>query len=68
MIGGDDIYIIDSKFISSGREDADVRMLGNGRPFVVEILNPKRRVSPSMMKAIQGKRNVTSIVFVLCYV
>ena len=29
-------------FISSGREDIDVRMLGNGRPFAVEVKNPKR--------------------------
>lgn len=29
------------KFSSSGREDVDVRMLGTGRPFLVECLNPK---------------------------
>lgn len=29
-------------FISSGREDIDVRMLGDGRPFAVELKNPKR--------------------------
>lgn len=28
-------------FHGSGREDVDVRMLGDGRPFVVEIENPK---------------------------
>lgn len=28
-------------FISSGREDMDVRMLGDGRPFVLELKNPK---------------------------
>lgn len=27
----------------SGREDVDARMLGNGRPFVLEIIEPKRR-------------------------
>ena len=27
-------------FSSSGREDVDVRMLGSGRPFMVEITNP----------------------------
>ena len=26
---------------SSGREDVDVRMLGSGRPFLLELLNPK---------------------------
>jgi tRNA pseudouridine synthase 10 len=30
-------------FHASGREDIDARMLGNGRPFVVEISKPKRR-------------------------
>jgi tRNA pseudouridine synthase 10 len=30
-------------FHASGREDIDARMLGNGRPFVVEITKPKRR-------------------------
>lgn len=30
-------------FHGCGREDIDVRMLGNGRPFVLEIKNPKRR-------------------------
>ena len=32
-----------SSFHASGREDIDVRMLGNGRPFVLEITKPKRR-------------------------
>jgi len=27
----------------SGREDVDARMLGNGRPFVIEIQNPVKR-------------------------
>ncbi|GLV36657.1 uncharacterized protein CBL_02508 [Carabus blaptoides fortunei] len=30
------------KFCSSGREDVDVRCLGRGRPFVIELLNPKK--------------------------
>ncbi|KAJ1960978.1 putative tRNA pseudouridine synthase Pus10, partial [Dimargaris xerosporica] len=32
------------KFVASGREDMDVRMLGNGRPFYLELLNPKQTV------------------------
>jgi tRNA pseudouridine synthase 10 len=28
-------------FISAGREDSDVRMLGSGRPFVIELVNPR---------------------------
>lgn len=31
----------DHKFASAGREDIDVRMLGNGRPFLVELINPR---------------------------
>jgi tRNA pseudouridine synthase 10 len=33
----------DSSFHASGREDIDARMLGTGRPFVVEITKPKKR-------------------------
>lgn len=34
---------ISTKFHGAGREDIDVRMLGNGRPFILEILDPKIR-------------------------
>lgn len=30
-----------SKFHGAGREDVDVRMLGSGRPFILEVINPK---------------------------
>ncbi|KAG9396435.1 tRNA pseudouridine synthase Pus10 [Carpediemonas membranifera] len=30
-----------TKFHAAGREDIDVRMLGNGRPFLVEMINAK---------------------------
>ncbi|XP_015586235.1 putative tRNA pseudouridine synthase Pus10 isoform X1 [Cephus cinctus] len=29
------------KFLSSGREDVDVRTLHSGRPFAIELINPK---------------------------
>jgi tRNA pseudouridine synthase 10 len=32
-----------TSFHASGREDIDARMLGGGRPFVVEISKPKKR-------------------------
>ncbi len=32
-----------SSFHASGREDIDARMLGTGRPFVVEISKPRKR-------------------------
>lgn len=34
-------------FTAGGREDVDVRMLGTGRPFVIELLNP--RIVPSLV-------------------
>jgi len=34
----------DEAFHGCGREDIDVLMLGNGRPFVLEIKNPKNRI------------------------
>ncbi|MGQ9722132.1 MAG: tRNA pseudouridine(54/55) synthase Pus10 [Candidatus Jordarchaeum sp.] len=33
----------ETKFHGAGREDIDARMLGNGRQFVLEIKNPKKR-------------------------
>ena len=33
----------DTVFHGAGREDIDVRMIGTGRPFVVEAVNPKVR-------------------------
>jgi tRNA pseudouridine synthase 10 len=35
----------DSKFHGAGREDVDVRMLGTGRPFILELVNPKIAMS-----------------------
>ncbi len=32
-----------TSFHASGREDIDARMLGSGRPFVIEISKPKKR-------------------------
>ena len=29
---------------AGGREDRDVRMLGKGRPFIIEIINPKKEL------------------------
>lgn len=33
----------DALLHGSGREDVDARMLGNGRPFVLELLEPRKR-------------------------
>jgi tRNA pseudouridine synthase 10 len=34
---------MDVKFHGAGREDVDALMLGNGRPFILEVLAPKKR-------------------------
>ncbi|KAK3837525.1 MAG: hypothetical protein J3R72DRAFT_370915 [Linnemannia gamsii] len=46
------------KFVTAGREDANVRMLGNGRPFYVEMINPRIPVLPSeTIKRLEGEIN-----------
>ncbi|KAK5822749.1 hypothetical protein F5H01DRAFT_273995 [Linnemannia elongata] len=46
------------KFVTAGREDANVRMLGNGRPFYVEMMNPRIPVLPSeTIKQLEGEIN-----------
>jgi tRNA pseudouridine synthase 10 len=34
---------VEATFHGAGREDVDARMLGTGRPFVVEVAEPRRR-------------------------
>lgn len=48
-----DIY----KFHAAGREDIDVRMLGSGRPFLIEIQNARRVPSDASIKEIERKIN-----------
>jgi len=43
----------DSNFMSSGREDIDVRMLGMGRPFVLKIENPEKNL-PRGVRTLQA--------------
>ncbi|XP_060069960.1 tRNA pseudouridine synthase Pus10-like [Ylistrum balloti] len=51
----------DSKFSASGREDVDVLMLGTGRPFVVELLDPhKVTFSKAAIYNIQKEINAAS--------
>ncbi|CAJ0933389.1 unnamed protein product [Ranitomeya imitator] len=45
-------------FSSSGREDVDVRTLGRGRPFAIELVNPHRvRLAEKDMRDLQQKIN-----------
>ena len=49
----------DLKFNAGGREDRDVRMLGKGRPFMLEIINPKKNME-AKLKQIEDEINNNS--------
>ena len=57
----------DAAFHAAGREDVDVRMLGKGRPFIVEIKRPKKRFLdlPALEHRINTQKKVT--VSNLCF-
>lgn len=49
---------LDESLHGCGREDIDVRMLGNGRPFVLEIKNPvKRKLNLSKLEKEINNKN-----------
>ncbi|KAJ0183040.1 hypothetical protein K1T71_001016 [Dendrolimus kikuchii] len=52
------------KFMSAGREDVDVRCLGQGRPFAVEITDPRKQLSPEELKTICKEISKTGKVIV----
>ncbi|CAH3171507.1 unnamed protein product [Porites evermanni] len=56
----------DHKFASAGREDIDVLMLGRGKPFLVEFINPRvTRLSESFLSDLQQEINSsTTDIFV----
>lgn len=48
----------ESRFSSSGREDIDVRMLGSGRPFAVELVNAKTMdIAFSALRKVENEIN-----------
>jgi tRNA pseudouridine synthase 10 len=49
----------DTSFHAAGREDIDARMLGTGRPFVIEISKPKKRFV--VLEEIEEKVNADAI-------
>jgi tRNA pseudouridine synthase 10 len=59
----------DESFHGSGREDIDALMLGNGRPFILEVKNPKIRtldlnlLEKTINQAAKDKVEVTSLRF-----
>jgi tRNA pseudouridine synthase 10 len=54
-----EIFQADDCILSAGgREDRDVRMLGSGRPFIIDVVNPKLRNKPlDNIKAIEDEVN-----------
>jgi tRNA pseudouridine synthase 10 len=54
----------------AGREDIDARMVGQGRPFVLEVLSPKRRsldleqTRRQLHEAAEGRVEISPLVFV----
>jgi tRNA pseudouridine synthase 10 len=59
----------DSKFHGAGREDIDVRMLGAGRPFVIELKNPQKRtlnlekITETVNKTQRGKVKISDLKY-----
>jgi tRNA pseudouridine synthase 10 len=58
-----------TSFHASGREDIDARMLGNGRPFVIEVSKPKKRfldlkkLKAAVNAVAEGKVEVSGLRF-----
>ena len=59
----------EAKFHGAGREDIDVRMLGTGRPFVLEIKEPKIRkidldkIAQEVARVAKGKTEYLNLKF-----
>jgi tRNA pseudouridine synthase 10 len=59
----------EASFHGAGREDVDARMLGRGRPFVIEVKKPKKRfidlhdLAETINKQAQGKVKVLNLRF-----
>jgi tRNA pseudouridine synthase 10 len=57
----------DASFHGAGREDADARMLGKGRPFIVQVKRPRKReidlkeLAQAINKRADGKIKVSSL-------
>jgi tRNA pseudouridine synthase 10 len=56
-------------FHGAGREDVDARMLGSGRPFVIEVKKPKKRkidleaLKKTINSSAEGKVEVSKLYF-----
>lgn len=63
-------YGEDASFHGAGREDADARMLGRGRPFIIQVKRPHKRgidlkeLARTINDRSDGKIKVTGLKFV----
>ena len=48
--------------MSSGREDIDVRMLGLGRPFAIELCRPRRADAVDLLRDCEARINEQDLV------
>ncbi|MCS7115262.1 MAG: tRNA pseudouridine(54/55) synthase Pus10 [Nitrososphaerota archaeon] len=61
---------VETSFHASGREDIDVLMLGRGRPFVIEVSEPRKRfldlkkLEETINASAKGKVEVSELRFV----
>jgi len=56
----------ETRFHAAGREDIDAFMLGDGRPFVVEVVRPRRRYVDLDMLRREINRHAEGKVKILC--
>ncbi len=60
---------VDTAFHGAGREDVDARMLGSGRPFVLEVKEPRKRfidlqkLEQKVNESAKGKVEVRNLSF-----
>ncbi len=60
---------LDYKFHAAGREDVDVTVLGNGRPFILELKSPRKRfvqlnqLQDAINECAKGKVEVLSLSY-----
>ena len=52
---------------AAGREDIDVRMLGTGRPFVYEIMDPQRALTTAkLIEGLSTSGDVGVVEYLMC--
>ena len=51
--------------MASGREDIDVRMLGLGRPFAIELCKPRRADAVDRLRDCEARINEQDLIQVL---